>query len=195
VTTQSLNYKGPMGMRIIKAFIDATATWGENTVIWHFARILQDVRLGDNVSIGGGTEIGRGSIIGDGTRIGANCFLPPNTIVGNNVFIGPGVVMCDDKYPYVHEEGDAPYTPLPPRIEDGAVIGAHVTIGPDVTIGKDARIAMHSCVTKEVVEYSMVKGTPARPRPMPVQWEPKSWTEQQSEKLRQAQIKAQSKSA
>ena len=187
MTTQSVNYKGPMGMRIIKAFIDASATWGANTVIWHFARILQDVRLGDNVSIGGGTEIGRGSIVGDGTRIGANCFLPPNSVIGKNVFIGPGVIFTDDKYPYIHDASDPPYEALPPRVMDGAVIGAGAKIGPGVTIETDARVAMGAVVTNDVVEYSMVKSPiAARQRPMPAEWEPKSWTEIQSEKLRQA---------
>src|SRR5678810_408918 len=80
-STPLINHRRTMGQSIIEAAIDASATWGEGTVIWHYARILAQVRIGKNCSIGGGTEIGRGSVIGDNTRVGANAFLPPNSIV------------------------------------------------------------------------------------------------------------------
>lgn len=182
--TTPVNYKSPMGLNIITARIEPSATMGEGSIVWHFSVILQDVRIGKNVSIGSRCEIGRGSYVGDNTRIGSGTFLPPNSIIGPNVFIGPNVTFTDDKHPYIHQAGDAPYTAEPPRVEEGASIGAGAVILPGVTIGKDARIAAGSVVTKDVVEYSMVKGLPARPRKMPVAWEPKSWTEQQSEKRR-----------
>lgn len=160
-----------MGQSIIEAAIDSSATWGEGTIIWHYARILAQVRIGKNCSIGGGTEIGRGSVIGDNTRVGANAFLPPNTVVGPNVFIGPGVVCTDDMHPHIHVPGEAPYFAQPPVIEEGAAIGAGAILLPGVKIGKYARVAAGAVVTKDVVERGMVRGLPARARTMPRQWE------------------------
>lgn len=144
------------------AFVDPTATIGEGTRIWHFARVLARAVIGKHVSIGGGTEIGTGSTIGDFTRISANCFLPPNTQIGRYVFIGPNVSMADDRHPYVHTPMDPPYTPEPPRIDDGAVIGLGAILLPGVRIGKGAFVAAGAIVTKDVPAGHSVRGEPAR---------------------------------
>ncbi len=164
-----------MGNRVIEAYIDPSATWGERTVIWHYARILTGVRIGNNCSIGGGVELGRCSIVGDNTRIGAGSFLPPNSVIGSNVFIGPNVTFTDDRHPVIHGPDDPPYIAEPPVVEEGASIGAGATILPGVRIGKHARVAAGAIVTKDVIEYGMVRCQPARPRPMPEQWEHESW--------------------
>lgn len=145
------------------AFVDPTATLGEGTKVWHFARVLARAVIGEHVSIGGGTEIGIGSTIGDHSRISANCFLPPNTQVGRYVFVGPGVSMADDRHPYVHQPTDPPYSPEPPRIDDGAVIGLGAVLLPGVRIGKGAFVAAGSLVTHDVPAGTAVKGTPAKP--------------------------------
>ena len=170
-STPLFNHKRTMGQAIIEAAIDSSATWGEGTIIWHYARILAQVRIGKNCSIGGGTEIGRGSVIGDNTRVGANAFLPPNSIVGANVFIGPGVVCTDDMHPHIHVAGEPPYLAQPPIIEEGAAIGAGAVLLPGIRIGKHARVAAGAIVTKSVPDHAMVRGQPARARTMPRQWE------------------------
>ncbi len=155
----------------IQAYIDPTSTMGEGSMVWHYARVLAEVRIGKNVSIGGGAEIGRGSVIGDNTRISAGVFLPPNSVVGENVFIGPNATFTDDKHPRVLKPGDPPYTAQPPIIKDHAAIGAGATICPGVIIGERARVAAGAIVTKDVVPDGMVRSMPARPRTMPVPWE------------------------
>lgn len=166
-----INYKRPLGHEIIEAAIHASATLGEGSIVWWYARIMAGVRIGKNVSIGGGAEIGRGSVIGDNTRISAGVFLPPNSVVGNNVFIGPNATFTDDKTPRVLMPGDHPYTAQPPVIHDHAAIGAGATICPGVVIGEGARVAAGAVVSKNVAPHSMVRGLPARPRTMPIQWE------------------------
>lgn len=186
-----INYKRLPGIRrmVTEAFIDPSATFGEDTKIewyaivqerarigshvhiWGGARILPDVVIGDRCMIGGGTEIGTGSVIGAGSRIQANCFLPSHSIVGENVFIGPNVVCTDDRHPVVPGPNDPPYFAEPPIIEDGAAIGAGAVLCPGVRIGKNARVAAGAVVTKDVLENGMVRGLPARPRKMPIQWE------------------------
>ncbi len=163
------NFKTPHGC--IQAYIAPSATLGEGSVVWHYARVLAEVRIGKNVSIGGGAEIGRGSVIGDNTRISAGVFLPSNSIVGSNVFIGPNATFTDDKHPKVLKPGDPPYNAQPPIIHDDAAIGANATICPGVTIGARARVAAGAIAAKDVVPDGMVRSMPARPRTMPRQWE------------------------
>lgn len=151
-------------------FVDVSATVGERTKVWAFARVLADVVLGDDVMIGGGTEIGRGSTIGDGARIQANCFLPSHSTIGPKVFIGPGVVFTDDRYPYVHGPKDPAYTAEPPIVEEGASIGAGAVICPGVRIGRHARVAAGSVITADVAPFTTVAGLPARVRETPNGW-------------------------
>lgn len=161
--TTLLNYKRVSGTAgIIEAMIDPTATIGEGSIVWWYARVLAGCRIGKHVSIGGGTEIGRGSVIGDRSRIGANCFLPPNTIVGEGVFIGPNVSCADDRYPRVPMPGDPPYHAEPPVIEDRAVIGIGCVLLPGVRIGRCAVVAAGSVVVDDVPAGAMVMGLPAR---------------------------------
>lgn len=140
-------------------FVDPTATIGKDCHIWHYAVVLRDVKLGDNVSIGSHAEIGRGTTIGSGSRIGKGVFLPPNSVVGMNVFIGPGTVFCDDKYPRV---GNVEYHAQPPTIEAMASIGAGVVVLPGVRIGFGALIGAGSTVTKDVPAKTVFRGEPAR---------------------------------
>lgn len=165
-----LNYKRPSGTKgVIEAMIDPTAILGAGTIVWWYARVLANVVTGTDCSIGGGTEIGRGSTIGDRTRIGANVFLPPNSRIGADVFVGPGVVCTDDRHPRC---GHADYIAEPPTIGDGASVGAGVVILPGRTIGAKARVAAGSIVTADVPDGCFAIGAPARLKAMPHDWSP-----------------------
>lgn len=170
LTNGWVNSKCPTHSRVIENRIEGSATWGEGTIIWHYAVILQEVRIGDHCNIGSLTEIGRGTTIGDNSRIGSMCFLPPDTRIGKNVFVGPRVVMCDDMHPRVPLAGDPPYHAQPPVIDDYAVIGAGAVILPGVHIGEGARVAAGAIVTKDVPAGAMVRGQPARFRTAPEEW-------------------------
>lgn len=140
-------------------FIDESARLGENTVVWHFAVIQADVKVGKNCSIGSGAEIGRGTIIGDYSRISAHVFLPSNSILESRVFLGPGVVCTDDRYPRV---ANVNYEALPPYIESGVAIGAGAVILPGIRIGAGALIGAGAIVTRDVRPHEHVRGEPAR---------------------------------
>lgn len=143
----------------ITHFVSDSAEIGYGTKIWHFAVILDDVQIGHDCSIGSGAEIGRGTIIGNNTRIGSGVFLPSNSRIGNNVFIGPNVTATDDKYPRVNNPD---YNAQPPRIGDGAAIGAGAILLPGVRIGEGAMIAAGAIVTSDVEPNACVKCEPAR---------------------------------
>lgn len=165
-----INAKKVMGSRIIDAHIDLSATLGEGSVVWHYARVLARARIGKHVSIGGGTEIGRDTVIGDYSRIGANVFLPPKTIIGERVFVGPGVTCTDDRHPRVPVQGDPPYDAQPPIIDDDVAIGAGAVLLPGVHLYQGARVAAGAVVTEDVPAFTMVVGLPARIRDMPESW-------------------------
>lgn len=144
-------------------FIDNSAKVGLGTKIWHFAVVLQDVVIGENCSVGSHCEIGRGTAVGDGSRISAFVFLPPNSQVGQNVFIAPHVMFCDDKRPRAN---NAEYHAQPPRILDGASVGAGSVVLPGITIGRGAMVGAGSVVTRDVPDGATVRGEPARLRYM-----------------------------
>lgn len=146
-------------------FIDSTAILGFGTQVWHFAVVLADVRTGNDVSIGSGSEIGRGTFIGARSRISAHVFLPTNSAIGEDVFIGPGVTFTDDRYP---RAGNKDYVALPPVIESGASIGAGSVILPGIVIGRGAMVGAGSVVTKSIPAGCTVYGPAASPRPVPL---------------------------
>lgn len=152
---------GAIPMSVPINSIHHTAKIGEGSKVWHFAVVLADVVIGRWCNIGAHCEIGHGTTIGDATRIGSGTFLPPNSRIGRHVFIAPGVKCGDDRHPYVHCEDDPPYTPEPPQIDDGAVIGIGAVLLPGVRIGKHALVAAGSVVTHDVAAGTAVKGNPA----------------------------------
>lgn len=141
--------------------IDRRASVPEDTIVWHFARILAFAQIGIDVSIGACSEIGRAAVVGPRSRISAHVFLPPNAVVGSGVFIGPGATFTDDRYPRVLDPGQR-YDPHPPVIEDGASIGAGAVILPGVRIGARALIGAGSVVTRDVPPGVTVAGWHAR---------------------------------
>lgn len=141
--------------------IHPSATFGDDCVVWDFARILARAALGSRVSVGGGAEVGIGTTIGDDTRISANVFIPAHARIGKNVFIGPGVIFTDDRYPRTLQPGET-YVAEPPFVDDGASIGAGAVILPGIRIGSGALVGAGAIVTKDVPAHQHVRGEPAR---------------------------------
>lgn len=142
-------------------FVDKSARLGENVQIWHYAIILADCMIGDNVSIGSGAEIGRGTRIGKNSRIGSGVFLPSNSIIGENVFIGPRTCFTDDRNPFVNHDD---YFAEPPIVKNFASVGAGCVILPGVEIGIRAIIGAGSVVTRSVPDGGKVYGEKAKLR-------------------------------
>lgn len=143
-------------------FLHPSAAIGPFSSVWWYSVVQAEAVIGEGCNIGAHCEIGRGAVIGDRSRIGAHTFLPPNTRIGADVFVGPHVMMCDDKHPRIHRQGDAPYVAEPPVIEDGAVIGAAAVLLPGVRIGAGARVCAGAVVTRDVLPGEVVAGLPAR---------------------------------
>lgn len=111
---------------------------GENTKIWQFASVIRGSVIGDGCVIASNTVID-GASIGDESRIGSLCSINPGVVIGRGCFVGPGSVMCNDMWPRVDKAHFAIGTTI--IVEDGASIGANVTVLPGIVIGGSAMVA------------------------------------------------------
>lgn len=115
-------------------------------------------KIGDRTFIGPFVEITRNTIIGNDCAIESHSFLCDSVILENNVFIGHGAMFTNDLYPQVGVH--VKY--LETLVKEGASIGTNSTIVAGVTIGKYSVIGAGSVVTKDVEDYTIYAGNPAR---------------------------------
>lgn len=143
------------------SYIDDGVIIGEGTKIWHFCHIQSGARIGKKTSIGQNVNISNNVSIGNGVKIQNNVSVYEGVIVEDNVFLGPSCVFTNDLNPRAaFPKGRNNY--IPTIIKEGATIGANATILCGHTIGKYAMVAAGAVVTKDVPDYCLVQGTPAR---------------------------------
>jgi len=139
---------------LVTNFISKEAKIGNNTKIWHFSYIGDNVEIGDNVKIGSLVHIDYDVKIGNNTKIEGQAYIPPLSRIGKNVFIGPAAVLTNDPYPMCNKMVGV-------IIEDNAIIGSRAVIKAGVTVGKNSVVAMGAVVTRDVPDDSVVIGIPA----------------------------------
>lgn len=143
------------------SYIDDNVNIGEGTKIWHFSHVLSGVTIGKNCSLGQNVNIGNNVIIGNGVKIQNNVSVYEGVELEDYVFCGPSMVFTNDltprsKYP----KGKEGY--LKTLVMEGATIGANATIVCGHTIGRWAMIASGAVVTKDVPDYALMAGVPAK---------------------------------
>ena len=135
--------------------------------------VRQYSHLRENVSIGTNTKVGRNVYIGPGVTVGENCKIQNNALIyepailGDGVFVGPGVILTNDTYPRaVNPSGELKqsedWLPVGVIIGKGASIGAGAVCVAPLSIGSWALIGSGSVVTKDVPQYALVVGNPAK---------------------------------
>ncbi len=132
---------------------------GQNTTIWQYAIVLEGAIIGSNCNINCHTFIESKVIIGDNVTIKSGVYLWDGMVVHDNAFIGPNVTFTNDKFP---RSKKYPEKYLETIIGKNASIGAAAIILGGVRIGEFAMIGAGAVVTKNVPDFALVTGSPAR---------------------------------
>lgn len=140
---------------------------GENVMIDDHVVIGDNCHIGDNCKIHYFSHIDSDVIIGNNVKIQDHVMVPHGVTLGDGVFVGPSVVFSNDKYPRsvtpdgVLKSADD-WTMVPTLVREGASLGAGCVIVCGVTIGKWAMVGAGAVVTKDVPDYALVMGCPAK---------------------------------
>ncbi len=141
---------------------------GENVAIYHPDLVnLYGCRIGMNTKIGTFVEIQKGASIGARCKISSHTFICEGVQIDDGVFVGHGVMFTNDVYPKAVDasgnlQTEADWQMIPTRVKDFASIGSNATILCGITIGKSALVGAGAVVTKDVPDYAIVAGVPAR---------------------------------
>ncbi|MDO5721667.1 MAG: acyltransferase [Actinomycetaceae bacterium] len=149
------------------ADVSPEAKIGEGSSIWHLAQVRENAVLGENCIVGRGAYIGEGVKMGDNCKVQNYALVYEPAVLENGVFIGPAVVLTNDHYPRaINADGSiksaSDWDPVGVTILEGAAIGARSVCVAPVTIGRWATIAAGAVVTKDVPDFALMAGVPAR---------------------------------
>lgn len=142
------------------AQVDARATIGRGTKIWHCAQIREGARIGEDCTIGKDVYIDRDVVIGSRVKIQNGVSVYRGVTIEDDVFVGPHAVFTNDKHPRAFNED---WQVTPTLVRRGASIGANATIVCGVVIGEFALVGAGAVVTTDVPPHALVVGVPARP--------------------------------
>ncbi len=141
---------------------------GQDVKIFHPSLVnLYGCVIGDGTRIGAFVEIQKGAVIGARCKISSHTFVCEGVTIEDQVFIGHGVMFTNDRRPRAaNEDGslqtEADWTVEPTRVKRNASIGSNATIVCGVTIGTGALVGAGAVVTKDVPDYAVVAGVPAK---------------------------------
>lgn len=143
------------------SYVDENVLIGEGTKIWHFCHIQKGATIGKNCSIGQNVNISNNVVVGNDCKIQNNVSIYEGVELEDGVFCGPSCVFTNDLTPRARfPKGSANYKKT--LIKEGASIGANATIVCGHTIGRCAMVAAGAVVTKDVPDYALVAGIPAK---------------------------------
>ncbi len=142
------------------AVIDAGAKIGAGSSIWHFVHLCERASVGKDVVLGQNVFVANDVVIADGCRVQNNVSLYSGVILEAGVFVGPSAVFTNVNRPRAKFPRKDQFART--LIREGATIGANATIVCGRVVGVCAFIAAGAVVTKDVPDFAMVRGTPAR---------------------------------
>ena len=142
------------------SYVDEPCEIGKGTRIWHFSHVMRDSRIGRDCNIGQNVVISPGCVVGDNVKIQNNVSVYTGVILEDDVFCGPSMVFTNVINPRSHVERKDEYQRT--LVRQGASIGANATVICGNTIGRFAFIGAGAVVTRDVPDYAVVYGSPAR---------------------------------
>ena len=149
------------------AQVDDSAQVGEGTSVWELAQIRENARVGSNCVIGRGAYVGTGVVMGDNVKLQNYALVYEPAELGDGVFVGPAAVLTNDEYPRsVAPDGTlkraSDWQPVGVVVREGASLGARSVCVAPVSIGRWAMVAAGAVVTKDVPDFALMVGVPAR---------------------------------
>lgn len=157
-----------IGIRIHPtAEVSEQADIGAGTSIWHQAQVRGGARIGRNCILGKGAYVDAGVILGDNVKVQNYVSIYHGVTIEDGVFCGPHCVFTNDKRPRaINADGSLKaaddWEVAPTLVKRGAAIGANAVIVCGVTVGEWAMIGSGAVVTRDVPDYGLVWGNPAR---------------------------------
>lgn len=144
------------------AVVDDNVEIGEGTKIWHFSHVQSGAKIGRNCVFGQNVNVGNNVVIGNYCKIQNNVSVYEGVTLEDYVFCGPSMVFTNvrdprSKYPQV---GSKYY--IKTLVKEGASLGANCTIVCGITIGRYAFVGAGAVVTKDVPDFALVVGNPAK---------------------------------
>lgn len=142
------------------SFIDEFCRIGKGTKIWHFCHIMANSVIGAGCNIGQNVVISPDCVIGNNVKIQNNVSVYTGVILEDDVFCGPSAVFTNVVNPRSHVPRQDEYQRT--LVKRGASIGANATVVCGVTLGRYCFIGAGAVVTRNVPDFAMVYGNPAR---------------------------------
>lgn len=151
------------------AIVEEGVLIGTGTSIWDNVHIRGPARIGSECIVGEKTYIAYGVEIGDRVKINAFVYICTGVTIENGVMLSAGTVFTNDRYPRAATtdltallDSDPTDHTLRTIVREGATVGAGAVIGPGLEIGRFAMVGMGSVVTRDVPDFTMVRGNPAK---------------------------------
>ncbi len=142
------------------AIVDDGATIGKNSSVWHFVHVCSGAVIGENCSLGQNVFIANFVRIGNNVKIQNNVSVYDNVTIEDDVFCGPSMVFTNVYNPRSAINRKSEYKDT--LVKQGASLGANCTIVCGVTIGRYSFVAAGAVVNRDVPDFALVAGVPAR---------------------------------
>lgn len=142
------------------SYVDEGATVGSGTRIWHFSHVLAGASIGERCSFGQNVSVAGGTSIGNNVKVQNNVSIYEGTVIEDDVFLGPSCVLTNVTNPRSQVLRRSLYEKT--LLRRGCTIGANATVVCGITIGRYAFVAAGAVVAKDVPDYALMVGVPAR---------------------------------
>jgi len=142
------------------AYIDQPCEIGKGTKIWHFSHIMKDAKIGQNCIFGQNVNVAGGVVIGNNVKVQNNVSIYTGTIIEDDVFLGPSCVLTNVTNPRSQVVRHSIYEKT--IFRRGATVGANATVVCGIELGRYCFIAAGAVVAKDVPDYALMVGVPAR---------------------------------